>query len=307
LDEIRSDAAPFFLFINYMDPHFPYTPRPPYRERFLRLEHRAAADAIDLRALRQTPPPMRLEPGVTGALKDLYEGEVAYLDAATGKLMAALRERGLSENTIVVITSDHGENFGEHDLIFHQFSVHESLLRVPLILHYPKGLAPGRIATPVSIVDLYPTLLALVGLRPPRASGPQRVGKNLLSLVAAPAQQPRAILSEYTAPVDSIMQFRTSDHHPLDRHYFTRDLRSLRRAGFKLIWASDGRHELYELAQDPWETNNLVSQAPELLRTLAEDLDRELSMLQSVASAAGETIELDPQVRRELRALGYLP
>jgi arylsulfatase A-like enzyme len=303
LDEVRSARAPFFLFVNYIDPHFPYTPPEPYRSRFLRPENRESASRFNARALKRIPPPMRLDPGVLAALRDLYEGEVAFLDSVVGGLLEDLRRRGLADDTIVVVTSDHGENLGEHDLLFHQFSVHESLLRVPLVLVYPKGVPPGRVSTPVSIADVYPTLLGLAGLDVSHKT--VLAGRDLLGPPAALASE-RSILAEYQRPIASLHKLRAEPDKPLDESYFKRDLKSIRRGGLKLLWASDGRHELYDLVEDPWELRNLIAERVEDARALESELSRVGATLKPVAGVSAEGSQLDENTRRELRALGYV-
>jgi arylsulfatase A-like enzyme len=303
LDQARSARAPFFLFVNYIDPHFPYNPPEPYRSRFLRSENRDAAAKLNVRVLKRIPPPMRLDAGLLAALRDLYEGEVAFLDAVLGELLQDLGRRGLTDDTIVLVTSDHGENLGDHDLLFHQFSVHEALLRVPLVLHHPKGLPPGRVSTPVSIADVYPTLLRLAGLEASeRADLP---GRDLVNRPAAPASD-RSILAEYRAPLASLPKFRPEPGQTLDESYFKRDLKSLRRGGLKLVWASDGRHELYDLSTDPWETRNLIAERAEAARAMEGDLSRLAAMFKPATGAPADGSSLDENTRRELRALGYL-
>src|SRR5262245_14300798 len=225
LDEVRRPAVPFFLFVNYIDPHFPYRPPEPYRSRFLRPENRDAASRISTRAIRSLPPPMDLAPTLRGALRDLYEGEVASLDAQIGRLIDDLGKRSLADDTIVVLTSDHGENLGDHKLLFHEFSVNETLLRVPLILHYPRKVAPGRVATPVSLSDVYPTLVNLAGLSPTAAPG--FLGRDLLAASSTPAGPVSRILAEYTAPLRLRPRLRPRGAAE-DQGYTTRNLKSIR-------------------------------------------------------------------------------
>jgi arylsulfatase A-like enzyme len=237
------------------------------------------------------------------ALRDLYEGEVAYLDAILGKLIDDLRGKGLTDDTIIVLTSDHGESLGEHDLVFHQFSVHEILLRVPLILHYPKRVSPGRVSTPVSLADVYPTLVRLAALNVPE--NPGLAGRDLLTLPTASQATDRRILAEYTAPLEALPKYRLG-RGTVDESYFKRDLKSIRGGGLKLVWASDGRNELYDLAEDPWETRNLISERADSAQSLKDALSRELISLKPVTGASHEGSTLDEDTRRELRALGYV-
>ncbi len=151
LDEVGD--RPFFAFLNYYDAHYIYDPEPPYDAMF--------ADG-------DTTPILRPRGRVTTdeemrRFVDAYDGCLAYIDQHISVLMEGLRSRDLLQNTLIVITSDHGEHFGEHGLIGHSNGVHRPLLRVPLVIVPPGGLDRGqRIAQPVSLRDLAATILAQV-------------------------------------------------------------------------------------------------------------------------------------------------
>lgn len=142
-----TDARPFFLFIHTYQVHAPYDPP----EGF--------ADLFD------EPLPRDPVPEPNRAARDAYDGEIRYTDGLVGEFLAALAARGLADETLVVVTSDHGEQFGEHFWTGHGFSTHDEAIRVPLLLRAP-GLVPaGRIVeAQVGLVDLVPTLLDLLGL-----------------------------------------------------------------------------------------------------------------------------------------------
>jgi len=131
--------APFFAFIHYMEPHDPYTPP----GRFLQ-QHLDGTDARAVRGVNQHP--LKFMSGMVpmGAedfdrLGRLYDGEVSYTDHCIGEVINGLRASGLLDQTLLIVTSDHGENLGDHGLMSHMFSVHESILRVPLVVRYPGG------------------------------------------------------------------------------------------------------------------------------------------------------------------------
>ncbi len=303
LDRVRRDASPSFLFVNYIDVHGPYRPREPFRSRFLREPHRMAAGKLAQARLKRTAPPVHLDPVTEGVLIDLYDGELAYLDAKVGDLIGMLKERGLLDPTLLIVTSDHGENFGEHRQLGHRFCIYETLLRVPLILRYPNVFSGGlRVKEPVSLIDVLPTLMQLVrpeGARLP----PGLLGRSLLA-VRGEGSVDRPLVSEYTAPVSWIPKYRKSNPG-MDEGYFTRNLKSVRRGNLKFIWGSDGRHEAYDLKKDPAETTNLAEQRPEMARQLKEEAERLFAALQPVGSAK-DSWPMDENIRREIRALGYV-
>lgn len=158
LDENR----PFFLWNHYMDVHGPYNPpaeHSTYADRSVTDDE--AQDLYEKSADR----PEDLTPEERQLLVDLYDGEIRYLDAAIESFLDALGDRGLLEDTMVIVTSDHGDGLGEHGYYTHPRELHEELIHVPLIL-----LGPGRPATatggPVSLVDVVPTVLAAFGEDP---------------------------------------------------------------------------------------------------------------------------------------------
>src|SRR3989442_4094251 len=109
-------------------------------------------------------------------LNDLYDGEIAYTDRRAGEVLALLRRQGILDRTIVAIAGDHGENIGDHHMMDHKLSVHDTLLHVPLLLRYPPRIAAGQtIASLVQLHDLYPTILGLAGVAPP-PRGPVEAG-----------------------------------------------------------------------------------------------------------------------------------
>jgi arylsulfatase A-like enzyme len=256
LDHEHDPQRPFFIFINYFEPQFFYEPQEPYRSRFLDPSHREMARWRALRAVNRNPPPVHLDAPTRAVLSDLYDGELAYLDAIVGELIEDLRERGILDRTLVIVTSDHGENLGDHELVEHRTNLYETVLHVPLVVRYPAAFRAGtRVSAPVSLVDVVPTVLELthIEVAPPlRAILP---GRSLVD----PGADDRLIVAEDSASTDLMKRYAK----PFDERYFTRSLKSLREGTWKFIWSSDGRHELFDLAADPGETTNLMDQAPE--------------------------------------------
>lgn len=301
-------ARPFFLFINYLDAHFPYHAPDPYWRKFVEPAHLAlATELLDAKAQDEadwTPPPIKWDATKWGALADLYDGELFYLDAMLTELFDDLRERKLWDDTLVVITSDHGEHLGEHDLFLHRFSVYEPTLRIPLIMRLPGRLPAGkRFPDWVGLADVFPTVLKLVDVPPPAEVHAGLAGHSLVgSPVAVPAG--RALLGDYEVPDNLLPRYRRKTR-VTDERYFYRGLRSLHDGNWKLIWGTDGRHELYDLAKDPLETNDLLTRLPEQARLMEARLQAVLDGMPKTGDAE-ETGELDAETRDQLRALGYI-
>ncbi len=172
----------FFAFVNYLDAHGPNRPPAPYGGRFSPPSD--DGNGIEFGAITSdivVPPPARLHQMV-----EQYDESVLYLDAQLGRLFDALRARGLLNGTVVVVTSDHGESWGEHALMYHGHSLYREQLHVPLIVRYPPRVPAGKVeARPVGIVNLAATLADLAQLPP--ASFP---GRSLLEAPLAGAPPP---------------------------------------------------------------------------------------------------------------------
>ena len=273
---------PFFMFINYLEPHLPYDPPEPERSRLLS----PGADPRTVERLRRFKHPDEirfvlglggLEPGDLAVLSDLYDGEIAYVDRRVGELARFLKAQGLLDGTVIVITSDHGEAIGDHGFLDHKMNVYEELLRIPLVVRYPGAVPAGqRIKEPVMLQDIHPTLLGLAGIQAgggggPGSSGPEAVplpGIQGISPGPRRAASNPALISEFARPIQflEIIQQRFPEARigPWDRA-----LVAYRAGSDKLHWVSDGRHKLYDLERDPLETNDLAAARPERVTALA--------------------------------------
>lgn len=227
---------PFFAFLNLFDAHEPYLPPEPYRTRFARPGPAYASWYDTNRAERYRMSGLSAEE--IAPQLGAYEGSIASLDARLGELFEALEARGMLDNTIVIVTSDHGEEFGEHGVMGHSRSIYLPLLHVPLVMAWPDRLAPGTVVDqPVTLRDLPATVVDLLGLN---ASSPIP-GVSWTSLLAGTGQLPAesALLSENSSfsRNRTIMEGRY--------HYLT-----FRSHG-------ESQERLYDAVDDPLEQNDL--------------------------------------------------
>ncbi len=248
-------GRPFFAFLNYMDAHAPYLPPDSLRGRFgPERRGRALADLSDRRDW--TPAELRAE-------RAAYDGAIAYADQEMGYLLARLGSRGLLENTLVVVASDHGEQFGEHGLVDHGNSLYRPLLEVPLVISMPGRVPQGaRIERPVSLRDVTATIADLA--RPGDAG--DFPGRSLAWAWGGEDTAGSALLSDVSAGV------RMPEWMPIMRG----SMRSIADGGYHYILNGDGVEELYRL-DDPAEERNLAG-LPEVEPTLVE-LRRQLDVL----------------------------
>jgi arylsulfatase A-like enzyme len=155
---IDRGGPPFFVFLNYLDVHDPYRPLEPYQHRYTAMKHPGSRASEHWEWFEHLTPEQR-----QGAL-DAYDGAINYVDDQLRGLMQQLKERGLDRNTMVVITSDHGESFGEHGLMTHGSALYRELIHVPLVLWRPGAIpADRRVEEPVSLTELPATLLEQAG------------------------------------------------------------------------------------------------------------------------------------------------
>jgi arylsulfatase A-like enzyme len=216
------------------------------------------------------------------------------------------------ENSVVVVTSDHGENIGDHGHIRHVFSLYNTTVRIPLLIRLPGDQRAGEVRPqPVSLIDLFTSLLRIAGAKPP---SDQDTGRDLLEENGLSDDVP--VFAEYYYPLQALGRFAPGtlkDHRETLKPHL-RQLRSVELGGVRLIWGSDGRHELYDLRADPAEKINRFG-APEL----AKEQQHLLELIAEVAEGAptgAQGVDLDrplpafenlePEEREMLRALGYV-
>ncbi|UCE84559.1 MAG: sulfatase, partial [Deltaproteobacteria bacterium] len=286
LDRTRAPGRPLFLFVNYMDPHWPYAPPAPFDRRFPgRLAaHEDAPGMSELAAAR------RLERALSEAerrhLVSQYDGEIAYTDGELGRLVERLSASGIYERALFVVTADHGEAIGEHGLVGHGVSVYQNQVYVPLLIKFPNQREPVRVDERVSSVDVLPTVLDVLGL-----PIPDRVEGRSLAPGAPPRD--RIVLAE---SYPGALLHRA---HPR----FRRVARAVFAGDLKLIATTAGGRELYDLSRDPAERNDLYDAAAP-----PHALERALEAWLAGRAAAprGSAGRPDAEMRARLRALGYL-
>jgi arylsulfatase A-like enzyme/Tfp pilus assembly protein PilF len=254
---LRDAGEPFFAFVHYYDPHDPYDPPEPYASAY------AASP---------------------------YDGEIAYTDSILGGLLETLKEKGVYDNTLIVLVSDHGEGLDEHDEPGHGVLIYQSTLHVAMMVKPPKGLdlggdarSPRRIDYPVQLIDVFPTILDLLGIH----NDHEVDGASLVPIMKGDRIEPRML---YFESLYAYFYFKWSQ------------LRGVRHNNWKYILAPE--EELYDLTTDPDERNNLASAHPERVAELRGQLNkiaaRETEALETARQA------LSQEEVRKLMALGYI-
>lgn len=299
----RTDSSPFFLFVNYLEPHLEYQPPKEFAEQFLP-ENISYEDAMDVPqdAWGYIAGTIEISDQGLEILQGLYRAEIAYLDKQIGELKELLQEQSEWEDTIFVVTGDHGENIGDHGLMDHQYCLYDTLLHVPLIIH--GGLFTGgkEVDDLVSLTDIAPTLLDAAGIDAPEFRE-QIQGR---SFHPDSDVEPREYaFAEYMSPQPSMeaLEKRVGEL-PEDVYEYDRSLRAIRSKEWKYIRGSDGSEELYNVDDDPEETENLVEIEPEKATKLESVLDTWLQSFEH-ADADGD-VSMQDETKERLEDLGYL-
>jgi arylsulfatase A-like enzyme len=244
------EGKPFFAFLNYFDAHHPYVSPEPYLSKF--------GPPADVPYRSQEPEFAKTDPDVRARLANQYDGAIAYIDDAIGELLDTLDRRQMLDNTVVIITSDHGEHWGDHKRLSHGNSMYRQLLQVPLLIRYPRAIPGGRrIRTAVTLRDLPATVLELTGVVNRAGFAGSSLTVHLDSARSAAGSLVFATNATLNAPGPSSVVGR----------------------GMHYIQTYSGNEELYDLENDSLEEENLAADAAasarlaELRALLAAHLD----------------------------------
>lgn len=314
LDRQRQDAdRPFFAFLNYMEAHFPWHSTRAQRLSFMppglvrhsfRMKHDYNARMDHLFGVEKLP-----EVDLR-AVNGLYDTSLRKLDRITGELMQALEDRGIADETIIVIVSDHGDMLGEHGLVGHEYALYEELIRVPVLIRYPPRVEAGqRVDAPGMIHDVHRTILSLSGLWPDEANAAGSSGVDLLRPGAIDPLRPQ--LSEYLAPKRGHLGHVLARHPGVvDPERWLRPLRSLTAGPWKLIRHDDGETKLFHLGDDPEEQHDLSDQHPERVTELTQRMQSMVAQLEprrpEVDEEEREHVIPGEEHLRRLESLGYV-
>ncbi len=263
VDRLAPRGEPWFLFLNYVDPHFPYRPPPRERDEF--------APGVDPDRVEDLIQPcsagqVSLSPEVTARMRALYDGEVAAMDRALGRLLGELARRGYgAENLLVIVTADHGEALGERGVVGHMRGLPDTVLHVPLMITGP-GVTPGVITTPVQTVQLRATVRALLGMPPLSTIAP-----------ALPpwGKAPSLLITEHPEPRWYLDALRSCDD-AFDLTPWAGNWVAVERDGVKVVFDESGHGGTYRLERDPEEKNSLpLSEGAALVQAYAAWHQRE--------------------------------
>jgi arylsulfatase A-like enzyme len=293
-------GEPFFAFVHYNETHLRFHPPAPYDRRFMPpgiTGARIRAVNQDCNAYIAGEVAMSEEDFVI--LTALYDGELCYADMRLREIAAALQSQNRWDRTLFIVTADHGEHLGEHQMMSHKFVLYDTLLHIPLLMrcppHIPRGFVVDELTQPTDIV---PTVLRLAGLAEHAAALPGRA--LLVDGHATPG--PAFTISERFRPNLAAFQQRFPR---FDTRRFNVRKKAIRTRREKYIWHSDEANEFYDLARDPGEEHNRIAEEPERAEALRRQLFDWVASVERF-EADGEAPEMDALMRQQLERLGYI-
>ena len=288
ISNVSRHEQPFFIFINYMEAHEPLHPPESFAMPFM--PEGIGWDQQSKGLLRYPEYLTGLVPHDDEAFairRALYDGEISYLDVRIGELLEYLRESNILDETLLIITSDHGENFGEHGLMDHMFCVYDTLIHVPLIIRYPGVFEGGqRVNDLVQLIDIYPTILDLLDI------DGYDVEQNLGNSLVGESKDPelRFTIGQDRIWIGALVNLIQAKDD-FDPSVFERELEAIRTEEYKYIWGSDGSEELYNIRLDPQELNNLIESEPEVANELRSLLWKTVSSCNTSLPANMQELE----------------
>jgi len=275
----RQEGDDFFLFVHFFDPHMNYGAPEPWGGLFTsEVGGDFGLPVTGHRALRNNAanlPPARKE-----FIAAAYDEEVRFVDAEIERFVVALKERGIWDESLVIFTADHGEELFEHGGFEHGHTMYNEVIRVPLVVWGP-GIAAGRNTTPVSIADIAPTILDALGLDVFEGT----MGKSLWPLLTRGEDLPQRLLVAEGALWGPDLRAGIAWPHKV------------------ILDLESGQVRLFDLSSDPREQEDLGGESA-LARTLLDRL--EMQILASSQNVRHQGVELDPEMVRRLRSLGYI-
>jgi arylsulfatase A-like enzyme len=288
LDELR-DNIPFFLWVHYYDPHCYYNPPSPWDTLYF--ENTKNIDEIEdvLAKARTYFPKQTIQTELSDkelqVVDALYRGEVSFMDFHFGKLVSHLERKGFLDNTLIVLTADHGETIGEHNTLGHSMWLYRPIIHIPLLIYHP-GSVPSIIVEKETVqsIDIMPTILDILNIPIPE----QVQGRSLVPLFSGKSQETA------TAYFETLCASRVE-----------RRSVGVRFGPWKYIYHPWGDIELlFHLEDDPMEVNNLIAVETNLAEKMRKKAESYLA--QGESAEYGEEIEQLPEHTDALRALGYI-
>jgi arylsulfatase A-like enzyme len=309
IKEIRKREAPFYLFIHYIEPHNPLAAPRPFKGKYQDRQSIRQSDMNKIREVANNPlvcltDNLSLNEAEIALLTALYDEEIAYLDYRIGELYDWIRSEKLLDNTLLIITADHGEHLGEKGLFSHVSSLYEPIVHVPLVMSYPRLIEAGTLNNAlVQLIDIMPTVLHVSG-----------IDDQSLGLAGIPLLPMRReddyhdfIIAEWEGRIPHFVRARLNKMNKShETGKYTRKLSMIRKGPYKFIQSSNGSAELYNIDNDAEESTNLAEVHPDISEQLRKTLKTWQENTGQKGEGGGEDIFIDDLVKKRLQNLGYM-
>lgn len=282
----------FFMWIHLLDPHDPYAPPAEYLKKYSKgYRGRYFSSSGRVNSFRTG---IMMDDKDKQQIKNLYLAEVESADREIGRLMNALKEMGLEDNTIIAVIADHGEEFWEHSGVTHGHCLYWHQLHIPFVLNWKGNIEPKTIEDRVALLDLKPTLLSLCGIE----AGELMQGVDLIGLIRDEDEDIKARLENRDLFAEALIYFE-EQKGIFDQNY-------------KYVYSEvSSKEELYDLQKDPGEERNIIASEEELAEKYRNTLEEWRTASQSIHESlpkedADATAHLDEETMQQLKALGYI-
>ncbi len=279
LDEHGSDPNGFFLYVHLLPPHAPYDPPPPFAGRY-DIGYDGGVEGTPGTLVKIDKRELRVRERDLQHLRAKYQENLAFVDHQMGRILQRLRDGGMLDKTLLMITSDHGEAFREHGRMMHNSTVYEEMIHVPLIVRFPSrvGEVPRRWKGVVELADIMPTICDVLGF----GLSKMPHGRSLLERLQED-NEGDGFARSWSSMMSKVMPAVITQEH-------------------KLILDPDtGQVELYNLRIDPAEMINIAATSPEIVERL-----KSLLLAENASTLETEEVPVDEEVEKRLRSLGYV-
>ena len=302
----KSKPKPFFAYFHFLETHTPYRAPLKFAFKFLSLRDNLKKLFINHDHLKFLLGECDMTPQDFDILRSAYDNSICYVDHLIGKIVRLLQTNGVYDNTLIIVLADHGDNIGDHGLMFHYSCLYDTLIKIPLLVKFPAHIGlTGRISQVVQNVDIFPTILSLLGIHD-KAVWDQIQGNDMLGVVAPRREQDLAVSELVKAFGPDRAQYREQ----LSK--FDRRLLSVRTRDRKFIHSSRGDHECYDLATDPDEMDNLYlkdDRFSDLMARASEyyaGMDDFYRSHRKKIDGSVDDSNIDESMIEQLKSLGYM-
>ncbi len=301
----RETEKPFYAFLHYIEPHNPLNPPNPYRNKYLKDVELKNIDGAKTKKAAHNPliclvEDLNLNRDEIEFLISLYDGEIEYTDSKIAEIISILKGKDLYDDTMIIITADHGEHFGEHNMWSHVASLYKEVLRVPLVIKYPKEVKYTKeVKDYTQLVDIFPTVMEVTGV-----SKEERIKTSGVSLVYNGVNRYHEyVFAEWEGRVPYFIQDRAREGKNVELEKLKIHMAMIQDGRYKYIWKSNDTEELYDILNSGEELQAIKADKDLVYRLRNELLKRKIN---SRDTENENQLKLDSEIEKNLKSLGYL-